>query len=75
MQRRLQKPVSAYVTTVIAPKGGGMPLDTDALRSMGVSRIIEVDAKKKPTGGAEYDVPKLIQALRESFPQKGKGEM
>ena len=69
--RRLQNPVSKYVTTVIAPKGGGMPLDVDVLHAMGITNVIEVAAKKNQSGtGAEYDVQALIQALREGFPEK-----
>ena len=72
--RRLSHAVSDYVTVVIAPRGGGMPLDLGELHAMGVRTIIEVDAKKKPSGtGAEYDVPALIQALRECFaPPEGE---
>jgi hypothetical protein len=40
---------------------------------MGVRTVVEVDAKRKPSGtGAEYDVPALIQALRECFPPPEK---
>ena len=70
--RRLSHAVSDYVTVVIAPKGGGMPLDFRELEVMGVRTIVEVDAKKKPSGtGAEYDVPALIRALRACFPPPG----
>ena len=67
--RRLSHKCSDYVTVVIAPVGGGMPLDIESLHAMGVETVREVDAKKNKSGtGAEYDVPALIQALRECFP-------
>lgn len=67
--RRLSHKCSDYVTVVIAPVGGGMPLDLESLHAMGVETVREVDAKKNKSGtGAEYDVPALIQALRECFP-------
>ena len=70
VDRRLRNSASDYVTVLIAPKGGGMPLDIANLKQMGISNIVEVSAKKRTTGqeGAEYDVPALIQALRECFP-------
>ena len=72
-ERRLSHRVSDYVTVVLAPRGGGIPLDRGELEAMGVRTVVEVDAKRKPSGtGAEYDVPALIRALRECFPPPGK---
>lgn len=72
-ERRLSHRVSDYVTVVIAPRGGGIPLDRGELEAMGVRTVVEVDAKRKPSGtGAEYDVPALIRALRECFPPPEK---
>jgi hypothetical protein len=65
-ERRCTFGVADYVTTVIAPKGGGMPLDVDELKRIGVRRVIEVDAKENARG-AEYDVAALIRALGECF--------
>lgn len=61
-KRRCAFDVSDYITTVIAPECGGIPLDLDALRSMGVRRVVEVAAKPNEHG-AEYDVPALIREL------------
>jgi hypothetical protein len=72
-ERRLSHRVSDYVTVVIAPRGGGIPLDRGDLEAMGVRTVVEVDAKRNPSGtGAEYDVPALIRALRECFPPPEK---
>jgi hypothetical protein len=50
-----------------------MPLDRGELEAMGVRTVVEVDAKRNPSGtGAEYDVPALIRALRECFPPPEK---
>ena len=65
-ERRCQFGVGDYVSTVIAPKGGGIPLDVDELKRIGVRRVIEVDAKENARG-AEYDVTALICALGECF--------
>jgi len=61
---------SEYVDVVIAPRGGGIPLDVDELYAMGVKRVVEVDAVKKNERGAEYDVQALIDELRRCFPRE-----
>ena len=60
--RRAAFGVRDYVTVAIAPEGGGMPLDVDELKRIGVREVVTVKAKRTERG-AEYDVPALIEAL------------
>ena len=60
--RRAAFGVRDYVTVAIAPEGGGIPLDVDELKRIGVREVVTVKAKRTERG-AEYDVPALIEAL------------
>ena len=63
--RRCEFAVGDYITHVVAPVDGGIPLDIEELEALGVKNVIQVDARRQDIHGAEYDVPALIDALRQ----------
>ena len=63
--RRCKFAVCDYITDVVAPVDGGIPLDLEELEALGVKRVIQVDARRQDIHGAEYDVAELIDALKQ----------
>lgn len=53
---------SDYVTAVLAPAGGGVELDTDALAAMGIHRATVV-ASRNGGWGVVYDADALVDAV------------
>lgn len=55
----------AYVTALVAPEGGGVEVDEEALWALGVHRVVRVAAHPDGRGGALYDPDALVAALGE----------
>ncbi|KAL6768387.1 hypothetical protein ACKKBF_B38970 [Auxenochlorella protothecoides x Auxenochlorella symbiontica] len=62
----LDHPPSAYCTAVLAPRGGGVEVDADALAALGVRVVRSVSAEwSAEAGAAHYDPDALVAAVRD----------
>lgn len=60
---QLQHPLSAYVSTVVVPRGGPIEVDADVLEALGVGDVVEVAADLTADGVAMYDPEALVDAI------------
>lgn len=59
----LRHPHSAYITTLITPKGGDIEVDRDALHFLGITQVIEVASRVDGEGRVVYDPEELVLAV------------
>lgn len=59
----LDNPTSDYINTLMVPKGGQIPLDSQHLAAQGIFQVITVDTINDPKVGIIFDPRSLIQAL------------
>eukprot|EP00899_Mesostigma_viride_P014199 jgi/Mesvir1/22780/Mv14170-RA.1 len=74
--RPLNHPASAYIDTVVVPRGGEMIPTAAELATLGIPRLVVVDSEVAAGGMVCYHVPSLVAALKGMFkpaPQ-GKGK-
>ena len=56
----LDHPPAAYITHVVAPLGGDLLLDTEALHTLGVRRVAQVQTvRDSQVGGAPWRASRL----------------
>lgn len=59
----LKHPPSAFITTLVTPKGGAIEIDRGALEVLGVTRVVEVAATVDVDGKVLYDPEELVLAI------------
>jgi hypothetical protein len=59
----LRNPPSAYVTTLLVPRGGEIEVDHTALELLGVSHVIEVGSVVEADGRVGFDSEELVLAI------------
>jgi hypothetical protein len=59
----LRNPPSAYVTTLLVPRGGEIEVDHTALELLGVSHVVEVGSVVDTDGRVGFDAEELVLAI------------
>jgi hypothetical protein len=59
----LRNPPSAYVTTLLVPRGGEIEVDQTALELLGVSHVVEVASVVDADGRVGFDSEELVLAI------------
>lgn len=59
----LQNPASMYVTDIIVPMGGTIPVDRELIRKLGVERIVEAPTVKNNRGLIRFVPEDLVDAM------------
>ncbi|KOM53691.1 hypothetical protein LR48_Vigan09g235000 [Vigna angularis] len=60
---RLQNLPNHYINTLLVPRNGEIPVDTDSLAAQGIFDVILVDSIRDPKVGIIYDPSSLIRSL------------
>ncbi|XP_014518764.1 uncharacterized protein YNL011C isoform X1 [Vigna radiata var. radiata] len=60
---RLQNLPNQYINTLLVPRNGEIPVDTDSLAAQGIFDVILVDSIRDPKVGIIYDPSSLIRSL------------
>ncbi|KAK9787020.1 hypothetical protein WJX73_008755, partial [Symbiochloris irregularis] len=69
----LQNPPGAYVTAIIAPRGGAVELDSQQLADLGIRDIIEVASHQDDAGRTVYEPEALVQAIANTLEESCQG--
>lgn len=59
----LRNPPSAYVTTLLVPRGGEIEVDHTALELLGVSHVVEVGSVLDAEGRVGFESEELVLAI------------
>jgi hypothetical protein len=59
----LKHPPSAYITTLLTPKGGPIEIDKEALQLLGITQVLEVASSTDADGRLVYDPEELVLAI------------
>ena len=62
--RSLDNHISKYITTVLVPKGGMIPVDANRLKKLGIPCVFEVASMPDSHGHALFEPSALVEALR-----------
>lgn len=61
--RSLDNRLPQYINTVLVPKGGLIPVDVPALKSLGVASVIDVASTRDSDGRVVFEPTALVDAL------------
>ncbi|GMH38306.1 hypothetical protein BSKO_06190 [Bryopsis sp. KO-2023] len=61
--RSLDNPTSAYITAMLVPRGGFIPVDMQGIEQLGVGMVLEVESVRDGDGDVLFDPEALVQAI------------
>ncbi|CAA6665843.1 unnamed protein product [Spirodela intermedia] len=62
-QKRLKKLPGEYVNSLLVPRGGQVPVDTECLAAQGIFHVVTVESILDPKLGVIFDPKSLVEAL------------